>query len=100
MNDKITQIVIDAVRGLNDELHVAELNNPTRETRIYGPKAHLDSVSLVMLVADIERRVAESLGVEIVLADERAVSLTRSPFRTVESLASYIETIIQEKTPK
>ena len=98
--EKITQIILDALRDLNDELQVAELGNPTPETRIYGPKAYLDSVSLVILVADVERRGAETLGVNIVLADERAVSQTRSPFRTVQSLADYLDIIIKEKSPK
>ena len=40
-------------------------------------------------IAEIELRVREQFGGSLVLADERAMSQTRSPFRTVGSLADY-----------
>lgn len=47
-------------------------------------------MALVSLIADLENRVAESFGVDVVIADERAMSAMRSPFRSVEALTEHI----------
>lgn len=59
-------------------------------TRVFGPDGILDSLGLVGFIADVEVRVAEQFGVDIVLADERAMSRSRSPFRSVEALAEFV----------
>jgi ABC-type phosphate transport system permease subunit len=45
---------------------------------------------LVSLIVAIEREVEETFGVALTLADERALSMQASPFRSIESLADYI----------
>src|SRR5450759_3020573 len=60
------------------------------ETVLFGPDAGLDSLGLVSLILDVEAAVNEREGTELVLADERAVSRHRNPFRTVRSLADYV----------
>jgi acyl carrier protein len=57
--------------------------------RLFGHDGLLDSIGLVGAIAEIELRVREQFGGSLVLADERAMSQTRSPFRTVGSLADY-----------
>ena len=42
----------------------------------------------------IEREVEETFGVALTLADERALSMSASPFRSIQSLADYIGTLI------
>jgi acyl carrier protein len=91
MNKKIIKIVIEALKYLNSTLKNPELENPSEETRIYGLKGSLDSLSLVTLIADIEGKIAEELGENITIADERAMSMKMSPFRTVKSISNYIE---------
>ena len=59
-------------------------------------KAALDSLALVSLIADLEARIEMDFGRSVVLADERALSQVRSPYRTVDSLAAYIETLLNE----
>jgi hypothetical protein len=49
---------------------------------------------LVSLIATIEREVEETFGVALTLADERALSMSASPFRSIQSLADYIGTLI------
>ena len=48
------------------------------------------------LLITIEREVEDTIGVTLTLADERALSMKESPFRTIQSLASYIEVLISE----
>ncbi len=96
MKEQIYRIVIDCLKALNEELEVAALADPTPATPLYGPKSPLDSLNLVNLIADIEGQLGETFEQDIVLADERAMSQTRSPFRTVSSLTEYIETLIKQ----
>lgn len=65
------------------------------ETVVFGgPGAALDSMGLVNLIADLEARVEAEFGVNLVLADDRAMSRTRSPFRTVATISAHIETLL------
>lgn len=59
-------------------------------SRIFGGTAPLDSLGLVNFLADLECRVMEEFGREIVLASDRAMSRQRSPFRDVPSLTEYV----------
>lgn len=61
-----------------------------------GPGALLDSMGLVALIADVEARVAAETGVDVVLADERALSRSRSPFRSVSVLREHVVSVLVE----
>ncbi len=94
--DKIIKVIADALKDLNEELGVPELETPTSETPIFGRAGYIDSLALVRLLVDVEGRVASEFGKNIVLGDERAVSQKRSPFRDVKSLAEYIDNLLKE----
>ena len=51
-------------------------------------------MGVVFLVTEIEEAISENFKFNIVLADERAMSLKTSPFRNVESLIAYTEKLI------
>lgn len=63
---------------------------------IFGVGGALDSLGLVNFLADLEYRVAQETGREIVLASERAMSRTRSPFRDVDALTAYVAELLSE----
>lgn len=90
MNESPEALIQAALRDLAEELNLPDLQNATAETRLFGPKSPLDSMALVSLIADLEGRIAQRYGRQIVLADERAMSQMRSPFRNVASLAAHI----------
>ena len=64
---------------------------------IYGDNSQLDSLALVSLIVAVEQNIEDEFGISITLADERAMSQENSPFRTVSSLADYIEALLKEK---
>ena len=64
---------------------------------IYGDNSQLDSLALVSLIVAVEQNIEDEFGISITLADERAMSQENSPFRSVRSLADYVETILKEK---
>mgnify|MGYP001377269363 CR=1 FL=1 len=96
MQEKIKSLIITSLKELNEELENEELENPTSETKLYGIGGLLDSLSLVTLITDLEEKISEEFGENITLADDRAMSQRRSPFRDVKSLAEYIEILLKE----
>jgi acyl carrier protein len=67
------------------------------ETRLFGANALLDSAALVSLLVEVEQQINDAVGTEIVLADDRAMSQKRSPFRSVGTLAEYVVMLLGEK---
>jgi len=65
-------------------------------TRLVGGNTVLDSAALVSLIIEIEQQVDDRFGVPITIADDRALSQERSPFRTVSSLADYVIKVYDE----
>lgn len=84
------QLVLRTVRQEADDLDYDSLRLPTAETRLFGGDTGIDSLSLVRLVAAVERTAEQHFGKNIVLADERAMSMRSSPFRTVGTLANLL----------
>ncbi len=68
------------------------------ETVIFGPGGKLDSLGLVQLIVAIEQELGESFDVDLTLADERALSEARSPFRTLGSLIEFVGRRMQEES--
>jgi acyl carrier protein len=62
----------------------------SEDTRLVGGNSLLDSTALVSLIVEVEQQIDDRYGVSITIADDRALSQQRSPFRTVSSLADYI----------
>ena len=56
----------------------------------------LDPMSLVNLITAIEERIEDEKDVYLTLADENAMSMTDSPFRSVASLADYITHLLSK----
>ena len=96
MKNKIEEIIIEVLTELNEELEKGALNNPTKDTKLYGGSGALDSLALVSLITDLEERVSDEFDNDIILADEKAMSQRTSPFRNVESLTIYIQKILEE----
>jgi len=94
--DKVVDIIVSCIRDANEELGVRELENPTEDTLIYGSKGFFDSLALVRLVVAVEQEISSEFGKTIMLADERAMSQKRSPFRKVKNLADYANALLEE----
>ena len=87
--DAIQEIVLQAMRATNLARDTAAQLEVVPGAPIFGPGSPLDSLGLVALLLDIEDAL-QAAGYSIVLSDERAVSQKHSPFRTVDSLVTYI----------
>ena len=95
-SEKVHTAIYRAVDWINAELPPDRQLSKTPDTRLLGRQSVLDSLHLVSLLINIERETEDTFGVALTLANERALSMKESPFRTIESLASYIEVLISE----
>ena len=88
----IITMIINEVSSIID-LENDEINF---DTTIYGNDSRLDSLGLVNLLVIIEQNIEDEFDASLTLADERAMSQKHSPFRTIGSLADYIEILLEE----
>jgi hypothetical protein len=86
-SDSIRRLIVDL---LPDTARTGD--NPV----IFGAGGALDSLGLVNFLADLEYRLSEVYGRDLVLARERAMSRSRSPFRDVDTLTAYILELLGE----
>ena len=95
---RVESIIIQSLEEVNEVLGEKIVGPVIPETRIFGRKGVLDSMGLVTLITDLEEKLEEEFGVSLILADDRAMSQEKSPFRSVSSLAEYISVLINEQT--
>jgi acyl carrier protein len=93
VSDDLIALIVGALReqGPGGPPTPAELD---RQTPLFGRQGMLDSLGLVALVVAVEQAIQDEYGVNVNLADERALSQRHSPFRTIGALADYAERLI------
>ncbi len=87
---EVEPLIAASLRDLRADLGLPPLDAIEPATPLLGGGSDLDSMAVVHLVADLEARLQERFGRNWILADERALSRSRSPFRTVGDLARFI----------
>lgn len=90
MRDQVFALVKAAIDELNEELEYDTLENVSEDTVVFGGEDGIDSLSLVRLVVELEREVAENFNKRVTLADEKAMSMRNSPYRSAGSLTDFI----------
>jgi len=91
------KVLFAAVDQLNDELPLKLRLTKTPETVILGSGGKLDSLSIVSFLMLAEQMLENEFNFPVGLADERAMSQERSPFRTLSTMADYIGQLLKEK---
>jgi len=84
--------VINEMRANDDKLELGE------DISLFGPESKLDSLGLVNLVIDIEQRLLDELGAEVILTDERVMSEDTNVFESVRILVEHISHALKEDT--
>ena len=90
----IIQIIFDAIDMANNALEDEEKIPLSEQTELFGTNGNLDSMGLVALLIDIEESLLDH-NIQVSLSDDRAMSQSQSPFRTVETLAGFIVSLIE-----
>jgi D-alanine--poly(phosphoribitol) ligase subunit 2 len=94
-NKKIENLIFNAVEEINNQLPDEKQLIKSTKTTLFGREGNLDSLGLVNLVVTIEQNIEDEFDVRITIADERAMSQKHSPFRTIGTLADYINMLLK-----
>jgi acyl carrier protein len=92
----LNDLVIAVVREVLEEIGYDSPDTIGAETQLLGGDDGIDSLSLVRIVAELEREAEARFGRRILLADERAMSRRQSPFRTVGTLQEHLAARLAE----
>lgn len=96
MYDEIVSLVIETARELGeDEIGISE--DLTENTVLFGKDGVLDSMGLVTLIIAVEQAIEDKFDQSVGLADEKAMSQARSPYRSVETLSQYAASALEQK---
>lgn len=97
MRDKITNIVINSINSLNAFLDRKIPIEQREKCALYGEAGELDSLALVSLIVTIEENIEREFNVNLILANEKAMSQKNSPFLSVQTLVNYIESLMKSE---
>ena len=89
----ILNVIFDAIDEVNLGLDDVKMEK-NEDTVIFGTESVLDSMDLVHFISLIEEKIEEESGNYVSIADENAMSLEVSPFKTVKTLNEYIKTLL------
>lgn len=94
------KVVVAVLRGVLSEEDGSEAGDiaVNDETRLFGRTGLLDSHGLVSLIVGVEERLFDDFGVSIAIADEKAMSMAKSPFRTVGILVDHTLSRLTEQS--
>lgn len=95
--DKYVELVISTLNEIGEDDDNESLMNVSNETELFGLNGALDSMGVVFLITELEEKISDQFDVDLTLADERAMSRKTSPFRSVKTLAKYIDLLISEE---
>lgn len=96
LEKSLIEMIREAAGEVRPEL-VERIDQTGADTVLFGRNGLLDSIGLVTLITVVEREIEDRLDAYVILADERAMSRKRSPFRTVGTLAEYAAELIREE---
>lgn len=96
---ELRETVLAAIYEAIDELNQTLPNNQQLvadpNTQLFGQNGRLDSLGLVNFITEVEQVVEDRLDTTITLADEKALSQKRSPFQSVDTLATYVLSLLK-----
>jgi len=94
--EQVVSLIIDKVRDIDPPALAERGNGLSEHTALFGKEGLFDSLGLVALIVDVEQGLADLVDAPITLGDDRAMSQSRSPFRTVGALADYAMLLLDE----
>lgn len=96
MEEKIKNIIEEAIEELNEQLDDDKKLAYSEEVRLIGKKANVDSMDFVTLITIIEELISDKLDKDIHIVSDKAFSRERSPFYSVGTLTEFIVELAKE----
>ena len=96
MRNQVFKIIESTVTEMNEELDYDSLREVNDDTPLFGGEDGVDSLSLVSIIISIESGIFNELDKSVTLADEKAMSMHNSPYRTVGALLDFTMQRLEE----
>lgn len=93
--EQVTALVYRAVDQINAELAGQQYLEKNPSAVLFGSGATIDSMALVSFIVAVEEQILDDLGLALTLADEKAMSMEHSPFRTLATLIDWVRGRVQ-----
>ena len=90
MQQELIDLVLETANQLRED-EEWEMEQLTADTTLYGRDGVMDSMALVSLIIAVEQAIEDKFDQSVALADEKAMSQSRSPYRSPRRLAEYAE---------
>jgi acyl carrier protein len=88
--DVVDAVIFRALEAVNLEREPDDQVPISTSTPLFGVDAALDSLEFVSVITDVETAVNLEHGLDVSLADDRAMTRPLSPYSTVTTLRDYI----------
>ncbi|MFA6596427.1 MAG: hypothetical protein WCS69_01810 [Ignavibacteriaceae bacterium] len=97
MRDEIIAILLKVCNELNEQLKNKIEIEKGKQAPLFGKHGVLDSLGLVNLIVLAESEVEDKFGKSLMLTDGASLPEENSPFRTIGSLAYYINDLLEDE---
>jgi acyl carrier protein len=95
--DAVEAVIFRALEAINLEREPDDQVLISTATPLFGVDAALDSLEFVSLITDVETSINLEHGLDISLADDRAMTRPLSPYSTVTTLRDYVIELAEER---
>ena len=94
MGEDTLALVYAAIDEVNAQGVDGKLLEKSPDADLLGGERRVDSLTFVNLVVAIEEQIQDKTGKSVVLVDEDSMALQDQPFRTVGTLAQYVQRVV------
>lgn len=96
LHDDIAATIYKAIDDVNAQLPSSNRLRKEPATKLFGREGGLDSLSLVNLIVALERHMESRFGKAVSLSSPEVLLAENTPFASVQTLASYLTSLVQE----
>ena len=97
MREDILALVYSAIDEVDPVTSSGSPLEKSLDARLLGSDKGVDSLTFVNLVVAIEEQIQKKLGKSVVLVDEDNMAMDAHPFRTIGTMADYIEILLNKE---
>lgn len=94
MREDILALVYSAIDEVDPLTAAGAPLTKTPEAHLLGSDDGVDSLTFVNIVVALEEQIRQKFGRAVVLVDEENMAAAEHPFRTIRTLAEYVEKVL------
>lgn len=92
--ERILKAVYAAVDELNKQLPKGAVIEKSTDAILYGKLGKLESLDFVTFIMEVESKIKDEFGIDLVMTDENLLSKQHSPFSTLGTLTDYLDDLL------